>query len=87
MVPLVPALGAVICLAQMVGLPLQTWLRLVIWLVAGLLIYAFYSRREVRQLQTAGTANAADTATRTDTPNTAGTEKTTDTAKTAVRIR
>jgi APA family basic amino acid/polyamine antiporter len=87
MVPLVPALGAVICLAQMVGLPLQTWLRLVIWLVAGLLIYAFYSRREVRQLQTAATANAADTATRTDTPNTAGTEKTTDTAKTAVRIR
>jgi APA family basic amino acid/polyamine antiporter len=71
----------------MVGLPLQTWLRLVIWLVAGLLIYAFYSRREVRQLQTAATANAADTATRTDTPNTAGTEKTTDTAKTAVRIR
>jgi len=44
-VPVVPVLGAVICLAQMLGLPLQTWLRLVSWLVAGLVIYFAYSRR------------------------------------------
>jgi APA family basic amino acid/polyamine antiporter len=43
-VPTVPILGAVICLAQMVGLPLQTWIRLVIWLAAGLAIYFGYSR-------------------------------------------
>ena len=44
-VPTVPILGAVICLAQMLGLPIQTWIRLLIWLVAGLLIYFGYSRR------------------------------------------
>jgi basic amino acid/polyamine antiporter, APA family len=44
-VPVVPILGAVICLAQMLGLPLQTWLRLVSWLVVGLVIYFAYSRR------------------------------------------
>jgi APA family basic amino acid/polyamine antiporter len=44
-VPLVPILGAVICLAQMVGLPFQTWMRLFIWLAMGLVIYFAYSRR------------------------------------------
>jgi len=44
-VPTVPILGAVICLAQMLGLPGQTWIRLVIWLVTGLVIYFAYSRR------------------------------------------
>ena len=44
-VPTVPILGAVICLAQMLGLPIQTWIRLLIWLVAGLIIYFGYSRR------------------------------------------
>ena len=45
LVPTVPILGGVICLAQMVGLPLQTWIRLMIWLVTGLVIYFGYSRR------------------------------------------
>jgi APA family basic amino acid/polyamine antiporter len=44
-VPTVPILGAVICLAQMIGLPVQTWIRLLIWLVTGLVIYFAYSRR------------------------------------------
>jgi len=44
-VPFVPVMGALICLAQMVGLPLATWERLVIWLAIGLLVYFFYSRR------------------------------------------
>jgi APA family basic amino acid/polyamine antiporter len=44
-VPGVPILGALICLAQMVGLPLATWERLVIWLAIGLVIYFTYSRR------------------------------------------
>ena len=42
--PWVPLLGAGICLAQMIGLPLETWLRLVIWLVVGLAIYFWYGR-------------------------------------------
>jgi len=44
-VPAVPILGAVICMAQMVGLPLATWERLLIWLAIGLLVYFGYSRR------------------------------------------
>ena len=42
--PWVPILGALICLAQMVGLPGTTWLRLVIWLAVGLIIYFGYGR-------------------------------------------
>jgi APA family basic amino acid/polyamine antiporter len=44
-VPTVPILGALICLAQMVGLPLATWERLVIWLAIGFVVYFSYSRR------------------------------------------
>src|SRR5262245_46986712 len=50
-VPLVPILGAIICLAQMVGLPLATWERLVIWLAAGLVLYFTYSYRASRVLR------------------------------------
>jgi len=44
-VPWVPLAGAAICLAQMVGLPVATWARLLIWLVAGLVLYVAYGRR------------------------------------------
>jgi APA family basic amino acid/polyamine antiporter len=44
-VPAVPILGALICLAQMIGLPLSTWERLVVWLAVGLVVYFTYSRR------------------------------------------
>jgi APA family basic amino acid/polyamine antiporter len=44
-VPFVPIAGAVICLAQMVGLPLATWERLIVWLAVGLAIYFAYGRR------------------------------------------
>jgi basic amino acid/polyamine antiporter, APA family len=47
-VPLVPILGAIICLAQMIGLPLATWERLVVWLAAGLVVYFSYSYRSSR---------------------------------------
>lgn len=43
--PYVPILGVAACLAQMVGLPGITWLRLVIWMVVGFVIYFLYSRR------------------------------------------
>lgn len=45
-VPLVPILGAGICLLQMWALPLDTWLRLLIWFVLGLAIYFFYGIRK-----------------------------------------
>jgi APA family basic amino acid/polyamine antiporter len=44
-VPLVPILGAVICLVQMAFLPVDTWLRLIIWMAIGILIYFTYGRR------------------------------------------
>jgi len=44
-VPWVPLAGAAICLAQMVGLPVATWERLLIWLLAGLVLYVAYGRR------------------------------------------
>ena len=50
-VPLVPILGASICFIQMVSLPLDTWLRLIIWMAIGFCIYFFYGIKhsKVRQ--------------------------------------
>ena len=50
-VPLVPVLGAVICFAQMLGLPWETWERLFIWMAAGLLIYFLYGRKNSKLAQ------------------------------------
>jgi APA family basic amino acid/polyamine antiporter len=35
-------LGILVCLAQMLGLPPDTWLRLIVWMVMGLAIYFVY---------------------------------------------
>ena len=43
-VPFVPIAGIVICTTQMVALPVDTWLRLIIWMALGLVIYFTYSR-------------------------------------------
>ena len=45
MVPLVPILGILVCLAMMASLDVESWYRLVIWLVIGLTIYFTYSRK------------------------------------------
>jgi len=44
LVPLVPILGILICGAQMVGLPRDTWIRLIVWMLIGVVIYFTYSR-------------------------------------------
>lgn len=44
-VPLVPILGASICFIQMASLPLDTWLRLIIWMAIGFTIYFTYGVR------------------------------------------
>lgn len=51
LVPLVPILGGGICLLQMYSLPLDTWLRLVIWMALGFLIYFTYSVRHSKLRQ------------------------------------
>jgi APA family basic amino acid/polyamine antiporter len=51
--PWVPLLGALICFAQMLGLPLTTWIRLVVWLALGLVIYFAYGRAAAARLREA----------------------------------
>jgi len=41
-VPFIPILGALVCFYIMSSLPLDTWLRLIIWLFIGFLIYFTY---------------------------------------------
>ncbi len=48
-VPLVPILSIICCLILMMGLPLLTWLRFVLWMVAGLVIYFVYSRHHTAE--------------------------------------
>jgi APA family basic amino acid/polyamine antiporter len=47
-VPLVPILGVVSCAVMMVSLPGDTWIRLVIWMTVGLIVYAAYGRSHSR---------------------------------------
>jgi len=47
-VPVVPLLGILISLALMASLPLDTWIRLIVWLAIGLAIYFGYSRKNSR---------------------------------------
>ena len=44
MVPLVPIGGILICGYMMFGLPGDTWMRLIVWMAIGLLIYFLYGR-------------------------------------------
>ncbi len=45
-VPLIPILGAGFCMIQMASLPLDTWLRLIIWMALGMIIYFTYGIRK-----------------------------------------
>lgn len=45
-VPLIPALGIVCCLLMMLSLPGETWLRLFVWLMIGLIIYFSYGLKK-----------------------------------------
>ena len=48
LVPFVPILGALFCLGMMLSLDGDTWLRLIIWLAIGLVIYFAWSRKHSR---------------------------------------
>ncbi len=43
--PVIPVLSVFFCVLLMAGLPAKTWLRFFVWLVVGLVIYVFYSRK------------------------------------------
>jgi len=44
-VPLIPILGILTCIAMMVFLPWETWVRLAVWLIIGLAIYFWYGKK------------------------------------------
>ncbi len=44
LVPAVPIAGIAACLYLMIGLPVDTWARLIIWMILGLAIYFLYGR-------------------------------------------
>jgi basic amino acid/polyamine antiporter, APA family len=48
MVPLMPALSALIAFLLMLGLPRSTWERLVVWMVLGVVLYGVYGYRRSR---------------------------------------
>lgn len=44
-VPFTPIAGIVVCLSMMLSLPGDTWLRLAIWMILGIIIYFFYGKK------------------------------------------
>jgi APA family basic amino acid/polyamine antiporter len=48
-VPFLPILSIVCCLVLMLSLPLETWVRFVVWLLIGLAIYFLYSRKHAAE--------------------------------------
>lgn len=45
LVPLFPIIGILLCLYLMKDLPGATWIRFIVWLVIGMVIYVLYSRK------------------------------------------
>ena len=45
LVPLVPILGIFVCLFMMVFLPMDTWIRLLVWMLIGMDIYLVYGAK------------------------------------------
>jgi APA family basic amino acid/polyamine antiporter len=43
--PVTPVISILACFALMLGLPLETWVRFVVWLFIGLIVYFAYSRK------------------------------------------
>ncbi len=60
-VPWLPIVSALACVGLMTNLAVETWLRFIVWLVIGMLIYGFYGRQHsVLRHGTEAAADAAD---------------------------
>lgn len=55
-VPLIPILGAGICILQMASLPWETWARLIVWMALGFVIYFTYGihKSKIRNRESSG---------------------------------
>jgi APA family basic amino acid/polyamine antiporter len=54
-VPVFPIIGMVLIIYLVTRLPGETWIRFVVWMVLGLIIYYVYGRKHSRlQLEAAG---------------------------------
>jgi APA family basic amino acid/polyamine antiporter len=51
LVPFVPIMGVIVCLFMMVFLPLDTWIRLIVWMIIGFDLYLFYGMKHSIQNQ------------------------------------
>ncbi|HUX71588.1 MAG TPA: amino acid permease, partial [Cellulomonadaceae bacterium] len=57
-VPVVPVLGVLACGWLMLNLPVETWLRFLVWMAIGLVIYLAYGRRHSRFADRRGSGTA-----------------------------
>lgn len=48
LVPLVPILSVLACLYLMLNLPVETWVRFVVWMIIGVVVYVTYGYRHSR---------------------------------------
>lgn len=61
-VPLLPVVSAVLCLLVALFLPSGTWLRFLVWMAIGLVVYVVYSRHRSRLATGAGLEETASAA-------------------------
>jgi APA family basic amino acid/polyamine antiporter len=69
LVPLVPVLSVLACLWLMLNLTVETWLRFVVWMLIGLVVYGLYGRTHSR-LGLRGGADSEAVSVRKETRNT-----------------
>ena len=66
--PLVPVLAVLACVWLMLSLSVETWLRFVLWMVIGIVVYFVYSRSHsvLGRRERANAATASEEASGTD---------------------
>jgi len=62
LVPLVPVLAVLLSVYLMLNLPAATWVRFVVWMAVGLVVYAGYGRRRSHLRQATGTPGSSPSA-------------------------